>query len=184
LEKSQGAIFLPLAWSFLGYGYYIAGEFNKALNFIEKGLKMQLGSGLPFGLSLHYLFLSRVLCDLGNLSDAKSNAEQALNLAQTNNQKFLEGMSGVQLGRVIGKMEERQFHMAEEYMMNGLKILDALGMKPDLSSGTFFIGELYADGGQKEKALENLSKAERMFEHMGMDYWLARTRKAVEKAKM
>jgi tetratricopeptide (TPR) repeat protein len=180
LEKSQGVIFLPTAWSFLGYGYYIVGEFNKALNFIEKGLKMQLGTGLPFGLSLHYLFSSRVLCDLGNLSEAKASAEQALKLAQTNNQKFLEGMSGVQLGRVIGKMEGRQFHMAEEYMVNGLKILDELGMKPDHSSGTFFIGELYADAGQKEKGLDNLKKAESMFQEMGMDYWLARTRKLLE----
>jgi len=65
-------------------------------------------------------------------------------------------------------------------MVNGLKILDELGMKPDHSSGTFFIGELYADAGQKEKGLDNLKKAESMFQEMGMDYWLARTRKLLE----
>jgi hypothetical protein len=32
--------------------------------------------------------------------------------------------------------------------------------------------------GQKEKALENLKKAETMFQEMGMDYWLAVTREA------
>ncbi len=39
-----------------------------------------------------------------------------------------------------------------------------------------FLGELYAHGGQKEKALENLKKAETMFLEMGMDYWLDETR--------
>jgi tetratricopeptide (TPR) repeat protein len=37
------------------------------------------------------------------------------------------------------------------------------------------LGEIYADAGQKEKALENLKTAEDNFRDMGMDYWLART---------
>jgi hypothetical protein len=35
--------------------------------------------------------------------------------------------------------------------------------------------------GQKDKALENLKKAEGMFREMGMDYWLAKTHKALER---
>jgi len=38
------------------------------------------------------------------------------------------------------------------------------------------LGELHIDMRQEEKALENLKKAERMFQEMGMDYWLAKTR--------
>ncbi len=41
--------------------------------------------------------------------------------------------------------------------------------------GYLFLGELYLDTGQKEKALENLKKAGGMFKEMGMDYWLAKT---------
>jgi hypothetical protein len=37
------------------------------------------------------------------------------------------------------------------------------------------LGELYADTGHNEKALENLKKAEPEFKQMGMDYWLGRT---------
>jgi hypothetical protein len=36
---------------------------------------------------------------------------------------------------------------------------------------------LYANADQKEKALETLKKAETMFQEMGMDYWLAETRR-------
>ncbi len=43
------------------------------------------------------------------------------------------------------------------------------------ANGTFTLGEIYAHSGHKEKALQNLKKAEAMFKEMGMDYWLART---------
>ncbi len=41
------------------------------------------------------------------------------------------------------------------------------------------MGELYADRGQRENALENLKKAEGMFQEMGMDYWLAQTQEVL-----
>ncbi len=41
------------------------------------------------------------------------------------------------------------------------------------------MGELYTDSGQKEKALENLTKAEAEFKDMGMDYWLGKTREVL-----
>jgi len=43
------------------------------------------------------------------------------------------------------------------------------------SQGYLYLGELYANTNQKEKALENLEKAEGMFQDMGMDYWLGKT---------
>ncbi len=56
-----------------------------------------------------------------------------------------------------------------------MKICDELKLKPWSAQGYLFLGELYADKGQSEKALENLKKAERMFREMGMDYWLDKT---------
>jgi hypothetical protein len=35
--------------------------------------------------------------------------------------------------------------------------------------------------GRKEKALEELKKAEGMFQEMGMDFWLGRTREVLVK---
>ena len=43
------------------------------------------------------------------------------------------------------------------------------------------LGELHIDMRQEEKALENLKKAERMFQEMGMDYWLAKTRDMLDR---
>jgi len=71
---------------------------------------------------------------------------------------------------------------AEEYVLQGIKMSDELKLRPCFSQGYFFLGELYVDTGQREKALENLKKTERMFQEMGMDYWLAKTREILGKS--
>jgi len=45
------------------------------------------------------------------------------------------------------------------------------------------LGELYEGTGQNEKALENLKKAEGMFQEMGMDYWLGKTHEVLGRLK-
>jgi tetratricopeptide (TPR) repeat protein len=114
------------------------------------------------------------------LSDAKLHAEQAINLAQTNHEKCFEGLSWLCLGRITGEMEKSRIDKAEEYILKGTKILDELKIKPVYTLGYSFLGELYANAGQKEKALENLKKAEAMYQEMGMNHRLARTKKLLE----
>ena len=52
--------------------------------------------------------------------------------------------------------------------------MEELRIRPFTGQGYLFLGELYADKGQKDIALENLKKAEGMFKEMRMDYWLTR----------
>ena len=56
--------------------------------------------------------------------------------------------------------------MAEEYILKGIKILDNLKYKPFVARGFFYLGELYADMSQKEKALGILRKAEELFQQI------------------
>jgi len=184
LEKLKAVFFLPLAWCLIGEGYRLMGDLGKALGFAEKALNMKMHIGAPGWLSLHHWALSLVHFDLGNLNEARVHAEQALNLGQTNHEKYGEGVSWLQLGRTIGKMEESRIDKAEEYILRGMKILDELETKPAYAVGCLNLGELYADAGQKEKALENLKKAETMCQEMGMDYHLARTKKLLEMIQM
>jgi hypothetical protein len=65
-----------------------------------------------------------------------------------------------------------------------MKILDELETKPACAQSYLSLGELYADAGQKEKAIENLKKAEAMYQEMGMDFWLARTKELLEKIRI
>jgi class 3 adenylate cyclase/tetratricopeptide (TPR) repeat protein len=180
LEKLKAVFFLPLAWCLIGEGYRLMGDPGKALGFAEKGLNMKMHIGAPGWLSLHLWALSLVHFDLGNLNEARVHAEQALNLAQRNHEKYFEGESWLQLGRTVGKMEESQIDKAEEYLLQGMKMLDDLETKPAYAVGCLNLGELYMDAGRKEKALENLRRSEEMFSRMGMDYHLARTKKLLE----
>lgn len=85
------------------------------------------------------------------------------------------------MGRILGKAEKLQVGRAEECIQQGIKILDELKLKPFSSQGYLFLGEVYADTGQQDKALKNLKEAEGAFQEMGMDYWLARTQEVLGK---
>ncbi|MBI4766302.1 MAG: hypothetical protein HY787_17160 [Deltaproteobacteria bacterium] len=82
----------------------------------------------------------------------------------------------IDLGRVLGKKEPNKAEKAEKFFFQGLDILHDQGVKSWYAQGRMFLGEFYLDGGENEKALENLKEAETMFQEMGMDYWLDRTR--------
>jgi tetratricopeptide (TPR) repeat protein len=90
-------------------------------------------------------------------------------------------MSKTFLGLVIGKKDPSQYDKAEKYILDGIKILEELKLKPSLSCSYLFLGELYSYSDQREKALEYLKKAEENFYDMEMSYWLDKTREALEK---
>jgi tetratricopeptide (TPR) repeat protein len=61
--------------------------------------------------------------------------------------------------------------------------LEELKLRPFYSQGYLYLGELHADMGHKEKALETLEKANQMFQEMGMDYWLHRTQSLLKRTQ-
>jgi len=182
-EETQMVAILGLAWTSLGYGYYLLGELETALKHIERGLKTQTDTGLPFVLSLHYWALSNVHFDSGDLENARSCVEEALELAQTNNERSVEAESRMWLGRVLGKADISQANEAEECILHGIRIVDELKLKPLTCQGYLSLGELYADTGQRQEALKTLKKAEDAFREMGMDYYLRRTQTVVQSLK-
>jgi tetratricopeptide (TPR) repeat protein len=180
-EETKWYLITGHAFGGLGYGYYLLEDLENAKRNIEKGIKILQDIGLRSQLSLHYWFLSIPLFDLGKYEKAMASTNEALILAQENNERFYEGSSMIWLGRILGKTDPNQFDKAEESILKGINILEELRLKPWSSVGYLYLGEFYSDIGQKEKALENLKKAERMFQEMGMDYWLAKTQEVLNR---
>jgi len=85
------------------------------------------------------------------------------------------------LGRTLGKSNPSLIDRAEKSLLKGIKIYEKLKIKAHYVLGYFFLVEMYVDTGRKDKALETLKTAELMFREMGMDYWLAKTRKIVRR---
>jgi tetratricopeptide (TPR) repeat protein len=179
LEEKQGIGLLGFAWTVLGQGYYLLGELEIARKHVEKGLKIQNDAGIIFRLPWHYRVLAMVYFDSGDLKNAQLFIEESLKLSQENGEKEAEGLSRIWLGRILGKADNSQVGKGEEYILEGIKILEDLKLKPLSTGGYLFLGELYADIGQREKALENLKMAEGMFQEMGTDYWLAKTQETL-----
>jgi tetratricopeptide (TPR) repeat protein len=109
-----------------------------------------------------------------NIGEAKVHAEKALNLSQTHHERYCEGSSWLQLGRVMGKMEGPNFEEAEDCLRNGLRILEELETKPAYAVGCLNLAALYMRAGRKGEALDNLKRSREMFSQMGMEQWLER----------
>ena len=156
-------------------------EYWTAIESSEKGLKIHTDLGLTVFRSSCHSFCSLAHFSLGNIEEAKVQAEEALKCSLANNEKQWQGLSRIILGKVLTKADPGQIEAAEGHIRQGISQLEELGMLPWSGWGYFWLGEVYAEWGRKEEALMNLKKAETMFREMGMDYWLAKAQGAVAK---
>ncbi len=166
---------MGLAWCGLGIAVTHLGEPQTGLEYIQKGLKIQNSAGVKANLFLYYDELSNAHFDLGDLKNALDCVTKALKLARDINDKLMEGASRIGLGSILVKSDPSQRDKAEESLLEGINLSEELRTKSWYSVGYLYLGEVYADTGQKDKALEILKKAEGMFKEMGMDYWLVKT---------
>jgi class 3 adenylate cyclase/tetratricopeptide (TPR) repeat protein len=179
-EPLQAVAVLSMAWHSLGLGHLLLGDYENALKYMEKSLEIRRDSGMPDS-SITFLPLSTLYIGLGDLGNARSCAEKALELAQKEPNKYSEGLSSMHLGLISVMQDKSRLAEAEGYIVRGMNMLNELKIRPWYAQGYLSLGEIYALTGQKEKALENLKKAEAMYREMGMDYWLRRTQKVMAK---
>ena len=168
-----------ISWSGLGYSCAMLGDPETGKRHAEKGLKMHRDSGVELLLSLAHCLLGWIQLDLGDLKNARSSAEEALRLSQKNNEKHIEGISWLLLGMISVKTEPQQINKAEGSILKGIEICKQLKIKTYFSLGHLYLGQLYLNAGKKEKAMDNLKKAEGMFQEMGMDYWLGKAQEVL-----
>jgi tetratricopeptide (TPR) repeat protein len=178
-EKGDVPLLLYFAWTDLSMGHYYLDEFETALKYVQKGLEIQKEMGFTYFMSFINFCVGLIHLDLGELENAEKCTEKAMKLAQENHEKNSEGMSWALLGRILGKKEPEEIERAEEHILKGIQILEELKAKPAIFQGYFYLGELYADAGKKDEAMNHLKKAEKMFQEMGMDYYLAKTKEVL-----
>ena len=177
-EEGQFPLF-GIAWGNLGWSYLLLGDFKAAYEFVEKGLQFFKAAEVEIDLGFFYWLRGMIKLESSELKKAHYFAEKALKLSQKIHQQWIEGFSWILLGRITGTTEKLQSEKAEEYILQGIQILEELKLKALYAPGYHYLGKFYADTGQKDKALDILKNAERLFQMMGMDYWLGRTQKLV-----
>jgi tetratricopeptide (TPR) repeat protein len=183
-EEAEISIALDVAWSALGAGYYLCGEYEKAIDAGEKGLKLAKESGLPYFVSLSYWFLAMSFRAADDLRRAREYAEEALRISQECNSKGCEGMVRILLGSMVEEMTPAIIEEAQYQIRQGISILEDLKLKSFSAIGYLHLGEFFADAGRKEEALESLKKVESLYLEMEItpeSSWLKRTKEALAK---
>jgi tetratricopeptide (TPR) repeat protein len=181
-EEAKFLAALAWSWAFLGSVYSNLGDPETGRSYVEKGLKIQQDSGFEYLSYICPFFLSEIYLQLGDLKNARSSADEALTLSLRISDKFGEGVSRINLGRMLlWQAETVQTDKAEEYILQGMMIMDELKLRPNYGLGCLFLGEFYVHVGRKEKAVEDLKKAEAMFQEMGMDYWLGKSQEVLKR---
>ena len=120
----------------------------------------------------------------GDLERARTQAELALQFALQNNERHIIGMSRIWLGMAISRIDPTQIESAEQQILQGIRLLEDLGLPPFFGTGYMLLGEVYAASGRPKEALEHLKKAEALFEQMGMNYWLGKTREVLTRIQL
>jgi predicted ATPase len=180
-EKTNWLFALAVAWAGLGQSVTSSGDPQTGIVYIQKGLKIQSGTGLKAFLSWYYWTLGIAYFEFGDLKNALDCFAKAIEFACDNSEKIWEGFSRIWLGRILAKSDLSQIDKSKESILKGINLLEELKLKSSYPIGYWFLGEIYADTGQKDKALETLKNAESMFEEMGMDYWIERTREVIQR---
>jgi tetratricopeptide (TPR) repeat protein len=181
MEKADYHIFLGLSWAYLGLGYALWGQIDKALKCAEKGLKVHMELGIPFWLGSIHSALSEIHLGRGDLEKALTHARLAVDFSLRNNEKAYEAGARVTLGRIISVTDRTKFAEAEKSVRQGIEILGELQLRPHYAVGILHLGELYAGAQRKDEAIENIKKAEKMFEEMEMAYWPERAKELLAK---
>jgi tetratricopeptide (TPR) repeat protein len=131
--------------------------------------------------SIWLAYVCMIYIESGDLGNARSYAEKALESAQKEQEKWAEGLASVCLGRILGMQDNSRWAEAEGCILRGMQTLDEHKLRTFYAHGYLYLGELYAHTGQREKARENLHKGEAMYREMDMEYWLRRTQSELAK---
>ncbi len=179
MEESQTVLYLGATWAWLGYAHCLMGESGVAIDLTQKGLKMHTDLGMPFWKCFCHWFCSQAHSAHGDMKKTRTHVELALRFSLENNNRGSQGLSRIWLGRVLARLDTTQIDSAEQHLLEGISLLEDLGIVAWYTLGYFWLGEVYAEAGRKEEALQNLKKAEGIFQEMGMDYWLGKTKEVL-----
>ncbi|MBW1769210.1 MAG: tetratricopeptide repeat protein [Deltaproteobacteria bacterium] len=170
---------LALIWSGLGLSDAALGDPERGRTYVEKGLKIHRDAHVEWNTSIHFYSLSICHYFAGDLGKAIDLMKEAYALSEKSNERHSTGKSLIWLGRMTGKEDSQKENEAVETIQRGLKILNALETKPDVAIAHLFLGELYWDLGRADRASGFLKEAAKMFEEMGMEYWLVKTQEVL-----
>jgi class 3 adenylate cyclase/tetratricopeptide (TPR) repeat protein len=182
LEQTNNLSMLIISRISLANAQYLLGDLDTPLHYLLQGLEEHGHVRSPMVATV-YLMVGRIYLDLGDLGNARTYIERAVQLSQEYEDKHSGGLSKITLGLLLAKADASQKDEAVDSAQEGIKLLETVEARPVVAVGYQILGELCAETGQKDKALEALKRAEAEFKDMGMDYYLRKTQEALARVE-
>jgi len=173
LEEINYLRMIPNTLVRMGNAYAIVGDFDRALESIERGLKLR-NMEHPFIQYVDNISLAEIQYETSDYNKAALYAEKALEISKKSNIKWAEGKTNILLGCISRQQEKSQIKKAEAFILYGITKLEEVNYKWMIAKGYSELGELYRSAGRKEDTINALKKAELIFVELRTVYYLAR----------
>ncbi|MBI3988378.1 MAG: AAA family ATPase [candidate division NC10 bacterium] len=183
IAERAGDLFRVLMVKFLeGQAHTMAGDPARGRVLLEESLALTEQIGTRFALAWQKTYLAACLLALGELEAVPPLCHEAIRLAEETGDKVRNALAHRTLAEAFFYLEPSDLEQAEHAILNAIRILQEIGVKPDLARSYVSYARLLKAKGEEEKANEHLAQAIGMFREMGMAWDLARAEQVLRES--
>jgi tetratricopeptide (TPR) repeat protein len=166
-------VWFPLVASALGYSYALSGRAVEALPLLEQAVDQHAAIGRLGGHALRVAWLGEAHLLAGRLETAAGVATRALDLSRAHAEHGHEAWALWLSGAIAARRDPHDRETAEEYYRQGLRIADALGMRPLVARCHLGLAQAARRRADDTATTVHLSAATALFSELSMRRWLA-----------
>jgi class 3 adenylate cyclase/tetratricopeptide (TPR) repeat protein len=154
----------------LGYAYALAGRLDDAIPLLVEANR-RLGATRG-GHALYRAQLGEVYLWAGRTDDALKLATDALDTARRHGERGYEAVARRALGEIAARADPADIDTATDHYEDAIVLSEELGMRPLIAHCHLSLGRLYAETPERQKAVQYLNSAAKLFRKMDMRFWL------------
>ncbi len=161
----------------MGHVHIEKEEYETALDHYNQSLEFREAAGLKRDIIESQYCISRTYLELHDVKTAREYAEKAVETSIEIKDDVCEAKSRCALGTL--HREEKAWDEGFKEFENAIHILEEKGDKESRASAHYDFGLLLGAKGDYDKAVEQLEKANNLFEIMGQTLWVEKCGKAL-----
>ncbi len=172
-RSTNVALLLPMAVYFSAWALAQLDEASEALKRTQEAeqlLELDLAQGLVGRLGLGYHALGRACLRIGQLDEARSLGERAIECSPGHNGLVAHALH--LLGDIASHTDRFDAEAGEAFYRKALALAEPRGMRPLIAHCHFGLGKLYWRTGKREQGYEHLTHAMSLYREMDMSFWL------------
>ena len=143
---------------------------------LEESLAAAGKIGTRFGLAWLKSFLAASLAALGLLSSARAECQEAIGLAQTGGDRWIEAIARQTFGEIVMKQSPSDLDVAQRELEESLRLHREISALPQFARSTVSYARMLQARGMRTEAERELAEARSRFQRLGMGWDLDRAK--------